>query len=387
MNRRWGFTALIFAIFLSYGSGAGSAEPVGSIEPVAGSPEFTNVFVSGTEGVNTYRIPSMLVAPDGSLLVFCEARKESGADASPTDMVLRRSLDGGKTWLPMQVLVQGKGSEALMNPCPVVDRSTNTIFLFCVNAHKKSPDHHLHLLLASTDNGKTWSKPVDAGSSFTNYDESFIPGPGVGIQMKNGRLVIPGYAGVFVEELDSGYFSCVIYSDDHGKTWTRGAQVAEFSDESQCVALRDGKLMLNFRGNMGRDCRGVALSKNGGKTWSRLYWDRALNECPCQASIIRYSFAETDGKDRLLFANPDNTGEKYDFVQRTKMTVRMSYDEGKTWPVKKLIHPGPSSYSSLVRLPDGNIGLIIEGGEKHRREWIRFVRFSLAWLTDGADHL
>ena len=67
------------------------------------------------------------------------------------------------------------------------------------------------------------------------------------------------------------------------------------------------------------------------------------------------------------------------------MTVRLSDDEGKTWPVEKLIHPGPSSYSSLVRLPDGDIGLVYEGGEKHRREWIRFARISLSWLTDGKD--
>jgi sialidase-1 len=72
-------------------------------------------------------------------------------------------------------------------------------------------------------------------------------------------------------------------------------------------------------------------------------------------------------------------------VDRTRMTVRLSYDEGKTWPVKRLIHPGPASYSGLVRLPDGDIGLVFEGGEKHRREWIRFVRFSLSWLTEGAD--
>ena len=67
------------------------------------------------------------------------------------------------------------------------------------------------------------------------------------------------------------------------------------------------------------------------------------------------------------------------------MAVRLSYDEGKTWSVKRLIHPGPASYSSLVRLPDGHIGLLFEGGEKHRREWIRFARFSLSWLTQGAD--
>ena len=69
------------------------------------------------------------------------------------------------------------------------------------------------------------------------------------------------------------------------------------------------------------------------------------------------------------------------------MTVRMSYDEGRTWPVRRLIHAGPSSYSTLVRLPDGDIGLLFEGGDKHRREWIRFVRFSLSWLTKGSDRL
>ncbi|HWS01001.1 MAG TPA: sialidase family protein, partial [Prolixibacteraceae bacterium] len=85
--------------------------------------------------------------------------------------------------------------------------------------------------------------------------------------------------------------------------------------------------------------------------------------------------------------NPDNAGEKFGILDRTKLTVRMSYDEGQTWPVKKLIWAGPSSYSTMVRLPDGTIGLLFEGGEKHRREWIRFVRFSLSWLPDGKDQL
>ena len=87
------------------------------------------------------------------------------------------------------------------------------------------------------------------------------------------------------------------------------------------------------------------------------------------------------GKDGILFANPDNFGELYGVVERTKMTVRMSYDEGATWPVKRLIHAGPSSYSTLVQLANGDIGILFEGGEKHRREWIRFARFSMAWLT------
>ncbi len=89
----------------------------------------------------------------------------------------------------------------------------------------------------------------------------------------------------------------------------------------------------------------------------------------------------------VLFSNPDDHGEKFNVVERTKMTVRLSYDEGNTWPVKRLIHAGPASYSTMVRLPDGDIGILFEGGEKHRREFIRFARFSLEWLTAGASNV
>ncbi|MBX7257816.1 MAG: SUMF1/EgtB/PvdO family nonheme iron enzyme [Candidatus Hydrogenedentes bacterium] len=347
-----------------------------------GVPEIVDVFVAGSEGVNTYRIPSMLLAPDGTLLAFCEARKESQDDASPTDMVLRRSVDGGRSWLPTQVLVHGIGNEALMNPCAVVDRATNTVLLACMKANKIGPNRNQHFLLLSQDNGQTWSEPMDIGDRIANYNDSFVPGPGVGIQMQSGRLVIPGYAGTPDEVLEENFYSRVLYSDDHGQNWTLGAPVPQFSDESQAVELRDGSLMLNVRGNMGMSCRGVAISENGGETWSRFYWDRALKECPCEASLIRYGCDEKDGKNALLFANPDNSGECYGILERTKMTVRASFDEGKTWPVKRLLHPGPSSYSTMVRLPDGDIGILFEGGEKHRREWIRFARFSMAWLAD-----
>ncbi len=354
-------------------------------KPQPGTPEFVNVFTAGAEGVHTYRIPGLLIAPDGSLLAFCEARKISQEDMSPSDMVLRRSLDGGRTWLPMQTLVQGQGIEALMNPCPVIDYINNTIILICDNANKVSTNHHQHFQLISRDNGQTWSEPVDIGPFITNYDDTFNPGPGVGLQMKNGRLVIPGYTGEPNEECEEEFHSRVLYSDDHGKTWTLGDAVSVLSDECQAVELADGKLMLNMRGDMGMSCRGVAISEDGGRTWSNFRWDRTLNECPCQASLARYSLPGPDEKGRILFSNPDNSGEKFNVVERTRMTVRVSYDEGQTWPVKRLIHHGPSSYSSMVRLPDGDIGLLFEGGEKHRREWIRFVRFSLSWLTQGLD--
>lgn len=354
-------------------------------QPEHGAPEISEVFVAGAGGVHTYRIPSLLLAPDGSLLAFCEARKEAIDDASPTDMVLRRSTDGGRTWLLTQVIFRGLGKEALMNPCPVVDHKSHTILLLCQKANQPSEGHNQLYQLTSTDNGQTWSPPQNLATRIANYDDSFNPGPGIGIQMRSGRLIVPGYTVVLNEEMDEESSARVLHSDDFGKRWTLGPRVPQLSDESQAVELSDGRLMLNARGNMGLSCRAVATSRDGGQSWPDFRWDRALNECPCQASILRYSLAENGGKNRLLFSNPDNRGEKFNVVERTHLTVRLSYDEGQTWPVKRLIHAGPASYSCLVRLPDGDIGLVFEGGEKHRREWIRFVRFSLAWLTRGAD--
>ncbi len=351
----------------------------------ASPPVQTDVFVGGADGVHTYRIPAMIISPEGTLLVFCEARKLRISDASPTGMVLKRSTDGGKTWSATQVLVQGQGTEAIMNPCPVVDRTTGTIVLFCINAHKTAHGHHRHLLLTSTDDGETWSQPADIAERITPYDDSFVSGPGVGIQMRSGRLLVPGYTGTFDNKTRTGLYSRVLFSDDHGQHWTMGEALSAFTSECQAVELADGRLMLNMRENTGQSCRAVATSDDGGQTWSEPHWDRTLNECPCQASFIRYSEAAVGKRSRLLFANPDVAGERYGVVKRTKMTVRLSYDEGKTWPVKKLIHAGPSSYSSLVRLPNGDIGLVYEGGQQHRREWIRFARISLGWLTDGAD--
>ena len=342
----------------------------------------TDAFVAGQNGVHTYRIPAMVVAPSGALLVFCEARKDRLNDASPTDMVLKRSLDGGATWLPMQTLVRGEGAEAIMNPVAVVDEITGEVLLLCCNTDRAARGEHRDLLLLrSGDSGETWSEAEDIADRIAGHDDTFVPGPGCGIQTRSSRIIMPGYTSP--ETIDAagetGFRSRVLYSDDHGQNWRLGQPVSEHTNESQVVELADGRLMLNMRQGAGRCCRAVALSEDGGETWGEVTFDRALNECPCQASIIRYGSAEADGRSRIIFANPDNVGEKFG-VERTRMTVRISHDEARTWPVKKLVHAGPCSYSGLVRLPDGDVGLVFEGGEQHRREWIRFVRLPLAWL-------
>jgi sialidase-1 len=361
----------------------------------------TDIFNAGTDGVAIYRIPALLAAPGGALLAFCEARKESCNDATPTNLVVKRSLDGGRTWLPMQVVVRGTGPEAIMNPCPVVDGKT--VHLFCMNAHKTGRGRHRYLFLSSSDDGATWTDAVDITGTVANGDDTFVPGPGVSIRMRNGRWVVPGGTKTFTtgpnqtassaveSHLDQATCSPrVIYSDDGGHQWRLGQAVATITgNESQVVELADGTLMLNWREQNYRGpsagCRGIAFSKDGGETWSDPTLARELPETPCQASLVRYSLAGKGiGLNRLLFSNPDASTLGEVHKARTRMTVRLSNDDGRTWPVSRLINPGPSAYSCLAVLPDGMIGLLYECGEAHPYERIRLALFSLEWLTTRA---
>jgi len=358
-----------------------AAAVLGYAGPAGAKPFFEQnyVYVAGQDNVHTYRIPAITVSIKGTVLVFCEARKQSSRDQSPTDLVLKRSFDNGRVWEPIQTLVAGKGRDAIMNPCVLIDRSDGTIFLICINVHSKKRV----LLLKSTDDGGTWSEPEDITSQINV--EKFVSGPGVAIQLRSGRFVVPGYCGTYDRKTRKGLYSMVVYSDDHGRIWHAGAKVNDYTNESQVVELTDGRLMLNMRSNREQSCRAVAISEDGGGNFSPVYDDRNLNECPCQASFIRYSPAGKDGKNRLLFSNPDIAGPRHGAAKREKMTIRVSYDEGKSWPVSKLIHSGPSAYSGLAIAGDGSILCVYEGGEIHPREWVRLARFNIEWLTDGQD--
>ena len=203
-----------------------------------------------------------------------------------------------------------------------------------------------------------------------------VPGPGVGIQMRSGRLVIPCNHVIGAEVTNH-----VIYSDDHGKTWRLGGSTDPNTDENQLVELADGSLLLNIRNYREKGHRGISMSKDGGLTWSPVVSDPTLIEPVCMASLIRYTNSPPYTKNRLLFSNPATQTE------RIRMTIRVSYDEGKTWPVAKLLNAGPSGYSCLTVLPDMTIGCLYERGDRSSIEKLTFARFSLNWLTDGADSL
>jgi sialidase-1 len=367
-----------------------SADPPSA---AAAEPVHVDVFVGGTEGYHTYRIPALLVTPRGTLLAFCEGRKTSRADHGDVDLMLRRSLDGGRTWQPMQLVYEEGGDRKVTigNPCPVVDRSTGRIWL------PMTRDNDAVLITYSDDDGQTWAAPRDITADVKLPGWTwYATGPGVGIQLARGqhagRLVIPCDHRRPLQGAQVTH-SHVFYSDDQGRTWKLGGTVAPYTNECQVVELRTGRLLINMRNYWGRDARvaerggmrAVATSDDAGESWSELRFDRQLVEPVCQASLIALSVAKhpqgDDDATLLVFSNPASA------TARHRLTVRLSRDSGASWPAARLLCPGPAAYSCLAELPDGQIGCLYETGQRDPYERVVFARFTLDWLQSQDQSL
>ncbi|REJ72195.1 MAG: exo-alpha-sialidase [Planctomycetota bacterium] len=346
----------------------------------AAEPEVSIVWESGKDGYHTYRIPAVLTAANGDLLAFCEGRRNSARDHGNLDLLQKRSTDGGRTWSEQEVIHEEGGEEEITigNPCPVLDRETGVLWM----PFTRNNDHVF--MMHSDDHGETWSEPADITQDVKRDDWGwYATGPGVGIQLTvgdhAGRLVIP--CDHRSKEYDCG--SHVIYSDDHGKTWTLSENtVYPGSNECQVVELADGRLMLNSRMQSSRETgqRGVSFSDDGGETWSPLSQESGLKDPAVQASFLRLKLEPGQRGNVLLFSNPD-VPQRVERGRRVDLTVRASFDEAETWPHARLLHPGPAAYSCLVALPEDNIGCLYEAGDENAYETIRFARFNLDWLT------
>ncbi|NMC07171.1 MAG: exo-alpha-sialidase [Candidatus Lokiarchaeota archaeon] len=342
-----------------------------------------DVFVGGHEGFNVYRIPALVVTRDGVILAFCEGRK-SISDMSENAIVLKRSVDGGKTWEPLRIIAR-MGKDSLNNPTAVVVRETGRIILFFQQYPWPSNEHRVvagyvasplkrwlgfraveSWCMHSDDEGRTWSAP----RNITRQVKPPAPvttiasGPGIGIQLRRGRhpgrLLVPFNCGPY------GHWRvyCAI-SDDGGETWRRGELAPEpgpgHANEVQVVELADanGTVLLNARNQGGGNKhRKVAWSADGGETWSPLETDATLVDPVCQGSIIRHSDPVDGQASVLLFANPASHS------RRENGTIRASFNEGKTWPVAHVIEPGNFAYCCLGTLPGNRVACLYETGEK-----------------------
>lgn len=366
------FLSILVSVLLILAAGPASAEDLFR----------TVLWESGRGGYHTYRIPAITVTKKGTLLAFCEGRNKGLGDSGDIDMLVKRSTDGGRTWSDQRV-VWNDAANTCGNPCPVVDTKTGTVWLLMTwnRGDDREPaiidgtsiDTRRVFVTSSTDDGRTWTPPREITADVKPSGWTwYATGPGNGIRIERGkhagRLVVP------CDHMEAGtkkYYSHVIYSDDHGSTWrTGGTTPNDKVNECGVVELSDGRLMLNMR-NYDRTTRArqVAFSSDGGMTWTGQRFDAVLVEPVCQAGIRRLSWPGRGKKNAILFSNPASDSA------RVNMTVRMSPDDGATWPYKLALHSGPSAYSDLAVFDKGRIACLYECGEKNPYERIALAVF------------
>lgn len=360
------------------------------------APAFSEIplFVSGQHGYNTYRIPAIVRSPNGTLLAFCEGRKNSASDSGDIDIVLKRSTNNGIGWLPMSV-VQEEGVSASItigNPVPVVDEATGYIhLLFC-----RDNDRVFHTV--STNDGITWSTRTEITSTVKPDPDWgwYATGPGHGIQLKRGaqagRLVVPSDHTIGPDGSTSGIFGCqVVHSDDHGATWQLGAIQSTTNNlapnENLAVELvapaPDGGSYLYFNSRESGSVAGTRAqgwSTNGGTSYAGLLTNNTTFICPVvQGSVLRLRATdEGASENRILFSCPNHASS------RVNMSIWSSTNEALAWTKTKAIYSGPSAYSDMVRDSEGYVGLLYEKGTSSPYETITFSRFNEAWLDAPA---
>lgn len=353
------------------------------------------LFAPGDDNSNNYRIPAIVTASDGSLVTATDKRKINQADLpEDIDVLIKRSTDKGKTWSEALTIAAGTGRFKGYGDAGLV-RTDDEGGLLCIfvggtGFFLSTPSNPIRTYVCkSSDNGVTWTEPKDItdqlyGSNCTDnvrkgWYGSFCAS-GAGLLGRDGTI----YFVAAVRETSSGdvnkIANYVYYSKDKGETWQVSACVKPNNgNEAKIVELNDGSLLASIR-NQSKGARYYATSTDGGESWSDVGLWTDMIEPGCDGDIIYYTSTK-DGyeKNRILHSVPN------DAANRVNVSVFVSYDEGKTWPIKKSICPTGSAYSSLAILPDGTIGAYVEENYGTDDYSMYFTNFSLEWLTDGAD--
>ncbi len=338
------------------------------------------IFQKGMQGYHTYRIPALAKTGKGTILAFCEGRKSSGSDTGDIDLVLRRSIDDGKTWSKI-IVVWDDEYNTCGNPSPVVDPLTGRIHLLMTwnlgsdgksagdFNNGKTKDTRRVFYTYSDDDGINWEKPKEITSQAKGEGYGwYATGPCHAIVLSKppyaGRLVIP----CDCNKIGGEGFSHVIYSDDQGDSWQIGGMI-KGGNESSVAELENGDLIITCRAGGGK--RLLAWSSDGGKTFTTPIKEASLPDPRCQASILDTKYK---GQHVLLHSNCA------DASSRIKMTVKSSKDGGKTWNAGHEVWQGFTAYSDMVMINENIIGILYENGDKGSYERISFERVAMSYV-------
>ncbi len=363
-------------------------------------PEEQTLFEGGIDGCHTYRIPALINASNGDLLAFCEGRRDSSSDFGQIDLLMKRSSDDARTWSGQSVIATEPGMTC-GNLCPVVDSATGEVLmLFCKNRADTGMQEILRgeaertvWITRSSDSGQTWSDPAEITPQVKkNVWSWYATGPGHGIQLSGGRLIIPcdhkTYAGFPHDKPRLG--SHLIYSDDHGESWRIGAILTLPGNECYALEGDDGSVYLNCRTMTEHGVRSYGISRDSGLSFIEEGFHDELGESSagsgCQGSLLKLPARDDDHRSLFLFCSiysfvHPTTNEK----DRRRLTLHVSSDRGRSWRECRVLCEGPAAYSDLALTAGGSVLCLYETGANSYRERLVLSRFSPEWLLEGQN--
>lgn len=350
------------------------------------------------QGINTFRIPGLTTTKTGTVLAVFDLRHANSRDLpGDIDVGLLRSTNSGQSWGPLQTILdfdkeaKGTAGNGVGDPCILADLQTGTVWVAGLwskgnrawrgSGPGLSPEQTGQFVLTrSDDDGRTWSSPINITTQVKKPEWHLCyQGPGRGIQLRDGALVMPAQY-MDPQEVPHSFF---IYSTDHGQTWKPSPPAVTGTNlqttEAQIAELPTGELLLSMRNHAASKQRAWSSYKRGpdgdlgGGQWSPVRF--AVADPTCMASLISYSAPRAgSNQDLLIFANPASA------TKRERLTIYLSRDGGQTWPISRLLDPRPCGYSCLTQLADGTIGILYETGDRSYIETLTFARFTIDWL-------
>jgi sialidase-1 len=360
-------------------------------------PAVTDLFEAGRDGYALYRIPGLVVTRRDTVVTYAEARRHTGSDWDDIDIVIRRGPHGGRTFEPAWTMPRVAGTERSPvaierqqgqsewrthnNPVAIAARDGRLHFLFCIE--------YMRVFYTHSDNdGSTFAAPVEITAALDPLRAQYAwravaTGPGHGIQLKNGRLVVPVWLALGTEGNGHGpSVNTTIYSDDQGRSWKHG-EIAIIgrpgvpnANETALVERRDGSVVMNVRTGSPRNRRVITESPDGATRWAEPHFDETLTDPICAAGLV--GVPGKKGAPLWVFSNLDSVtradGKAQAGKDRRNLTVRFSHDEGASWVDARVLEPGPAGYSDLAALRDGTILCYYETTTAARARVLRLAR-------------
>lgn len=376
----------------------------------ADEPEHVTLFKSGDHGSKYYRIPALVTTGKGTLIAVADRRNDSQADLpNMIDVVARRSTDNGRTWSDQIVIASHTDTAGYGDAALVCDRNTGDIL--CIFASgcgmwNSTAENPIDIFLSrSSDDGLTWSAPrcitqmlygPDCGNPASQHISGMFAASGRALQLEDGTLAF-SVAAHHTGEKWPPLHNYICISEDDGQTWNLlPTPASDCGDESKLVELYDGRWLLSIR-NPDQGHRRYAISGDRGKSWSETAEWSDLDDPACNGDIMRYTLVKKDRIHRTWAAIRQDIS-RYTLVKnsrkrnclvhslpcdpkaRRNVTIALSFDNGRTWPVRRCVWNCDAGYSALTSLQDGTIGLLTEVGNWDTGFELIFTRISPEWL-------